>query len=233
MNETVLTLTGTAALIGFLHTLTGPDHYLPFIFLSKARKWTLFKTIWVTLICGIGHVGSSIVLGAVGIAAGIAIDKLTHTEELRGGIVSWFFLAFGLIYMIYGFYSAYKNKAHKHLHVHQDGSMHEHAHIHETEHSHEHGKKLTFWVLFLIFVLGPCEPLIPFMMQPASEGNTAGIIQIAGVFSLVTLITMVTIVILTLKGIEFLPLKKLEKYMHAIAGGVILICGIGMLFLGW
>jgi len=233
MNDTLLTLTGFAALTGFLHTLTGPDHYLPFIFLSKARKWSMFKTIWVTIVCGLGHVGSSIALGAVGIATGIAIDKLTHTEELRGGIVAWFFLAFGLIYMLWGIYKARKNKAHKHLHVHDDGHIHEHEHHHESEHRHEHGKKLTFWVLFMIFVLGPCEPLIPFMMQPAAEGNIAGIIQIAGIFSLTTLATMLAIVILTLKGFEFLPMKKLEKYMHAIAGGVILICGVGMVFLGW
>ncbi len=233
MNNTILALSGSAALVGFVHTLTGPDHYLPFIFLSKARKWSLFKTIWITLICGIGHVGSSVLLGTVGIAAGIAVDKLTHTESLRGGIVSWLFLLFGLFYMLWGIYKIRKNKAHKHLHIHENGSIHEHEHLHEDEHSHEHGKKLTFWVLFLIFVLGPCEPLIPFMMQPASENNTTGIIQVAAIFSLVTIATMLTIVLLTLKGIEYLPLKKLEKYMHVIAGAIILICGGGMVFLGW
>lgn len=233
MNETILTLTGTAALIGFLHTLTGPDHYLPFIFLSKARKWSLYKTIWVTIVCGIGHVGSSILLGSIGIASGIAISKLTHTEELRGGLVSWLFLLFGLIYMIWGLYKGLKNKPHKHLHFHDDGSMHDHDHNHEHEHRHEHGKSVTFWVIFLIFVLGPCEPLIPFLMYPAAQHNTWGIIQVAGVFSIVTIATMLTLVILTIKGIEFIPLKKLERFMDAIAGGIILVCGIGMVFLGW
>jgi hypothetical protein len=30
----------TAASIGFFHTLLGPDHYLPFIMMSWARKWS-------------------------------------------------------------------------------------------------------------------------------------------------------------------------------------------------
>lgn len=229
----LLTLSGFAALTGFLHTLTGPDHYLPFIFLSRARKWSLFKTIWITLICGIGHVGSSVLLGGIGIASGMAVDKLTHTEVLRGSIVSWIFILFGLAYFIWGLYKGIKNKAHKHLHFHDNGKLHEHEHIHGEEHSHEHGKKLTFWVLFLIFVLGPCEPLIPFLMYPAAQHHTWGIVQIAGIFSVVTIITMLTLVILSLKGLELLPLKKIERYMDAIAGGIILICGFGMVFLGW
>jgi hypothetical protein len=33
-------LAGAAAGIGFIHTVIGPDHYLPFIVMAKARKWT-------------------------------------------------------------------------------------------------------------------------------------------------------------------------------------------------
>ena len=58
-----------AASIGFVHTLMGPDHYLPFIVIAKARRWSLARTTWITLLCGLGHVGSSVLLGALGIAA--------------------------------------------------------------------------------------------------------------------------------------------------------------------
>jgi len=33
-------------------------------------------------------------------------------------------------------------------------------------------------------------------------------------------------------GIRFLPLGKLERYMHALAGGIIFLSGIGIRFLG-
>jgi len=58
----------SAASTGFLHTLLGPDHYLPFIVMGKARRWSLWKTAWITIVCGIGHIGSSVSLGMVGIA---------------------------------------------------------------------------------------------------------------------------------------------------------------------
>ena len=35
----------TAATIGFVHTVTGPDHYLPFIVIGRARRWSLGRTL--------------------------------------------------------------------------------------------------------------------------------------------------------------------------------------------
>ena len=90
------------ASLGFLHTILGPDHYLPFIVLSKARKWSITHTVWITLICGIGHVGSSIILGTVGIALGLGIHKVQSMESVRGHYSSWALLIFGLIYMTWG-----------------------------------------------------------------------------------------------------------------------------------
>ena len=40
----------TALSIGFVHTLIGPDHYLPFILIGRARKWTLKFTVLVTVL---------------------------------------------------------------------------------------------------------------------------------------------------------------------------------------
>ena len=45
----------TAASIGFVHTIIGPDHFLPFIMISKARSWSFQKTIFITLLCGMGQ----------------------------------------------------------------------------------------------------------------------------------------------------------------------------------
>ena len=64
MNEqTIQVLIGAAASIGFLHTIMGPDHYVPFIAMSRARGWSLLKTMLVTTACGLGHVIGSAALG--------------------------------------------------------------------------------------------------------------------------------------------------------------------------
>ena len=76
MNTEIMILCGTAATLGLVHTLLGPDHYLPFVVMSRARKWSAVRTAWITFACGLGHVLSSVVLGLVGIAFGIAVMKL-------------------------------------------------------------------------------------------------------------------------------------------------------------
>ncbi len=230
MNElTVLII--TAISIGFFHTLLGPDHYVPFIALAKARRWSLLKTSWITAICGLGHVLSSVVLGLIGVALGLAVTKLEVFESVRGSWAGWALIAFGMMYLAYGIRSAVKNKPHTHLHVHADGSTHKHEHVHATEHAHIHESKkknLTPWALFIIFVLGPCEPLIPLLMYPAAKLNAGAALLVAIVFSIVTIITMLSMVLLLTFGINLLPLQKLERYSHALAGVAILLCGVAI-----
>jgi nickel/cobalt transporter (NicO) family protein len=232
MNEQIVVLTGTAAALAFTHTLFGPDHYLPFIVMSKARKWSTWKTIWVTLLSGLGHVGSSVVLGIIGIAFGLGISKIEIFEGFRGNLAAWAFILFGGIYFLYGIWRVYKKKQHSHPHVHEDGTLHIHDHKHAEGHDHVHKKNITPWVLFTIFVLGPCEPLIPVLMFPAAKENIGGLIMVTVVFSVITLATMLGIVLLASYGIKILPFGKLEKYTHAIAGATIMLSGLAIVFLG-
>jgi sulfite exporter TauE/SafE len=225
-------LTATAATIAFIHTIFGPDHYLPFIVMSRARSWSVFKTTWITILCGIGHVGSSILLGAVGIAAGVGVSRLEGFESFRGNIAAWAFLVFGFGYTIWGIRRAILNKPHKHYHTHLNGTVHVHEHVHTNTHDHIHKTNLTPWILFTIFVLGPCEPLIPVLMYPAAKSSTWGIIQVALVFSLITILTMVILVLLASYGLKMVTFGKIERYTHVIAGATIFLCGIAILVLG-
>ncbi len=236
MSQELLILTMTAASIGFFHTLLGPDHYLPFIMMSKAHSWSRAKTFSITTLCGIGHILGSILLGAIGIAMGFAVTQLEGVESVRGEIAAWGLIAFGLVYFAWGLRKAIKNQPHCHTHVHIDGEEHDHEHTHTDEHTHVHTesdkKKTTPWVLFVIFVLGPCEPLIPILMYPAAQNSAGGVILVAAVFGIVTVSTMLAIVMAGYYGISFLPLKKVERYTHAIAGGTIALSGVAIAFLG-
>jgi len=40
----------TAASLAFVHTLLGSDHYLQFIVMARARKWTVYKTSLITIL---------------------------------------------------------------------------------------------------------------------------------------------------------------------------------------
>jgi len=233
MNSELITLLISAAFIGFIHTLIGPDHYVPFIVMAKARKWSVFRTSLVTIFCGLGHVGSSVVLGLVCIVLGISIKNLEFMEGIRGNLAGWLLVIFGLGYAIYGMWRIVKNKPHTHLHFHKNGKVHSHKHSHQEEHQHTHNKSLTPWILFLIFVLGPCEPLIPLVFAGAEDHQMFGAVMVSVVFALVTLITMIAIVISSFYGLKLIPLGKFEKYTHVLAGVVILISGVGIQFWNW
>ena len=99
MDESSLTiLLMTAMSIGFVHTLIGVDHALPFVALSRARGWKLPKTLGVTALCGLGHVLSSVILGCVGLGLGVAIERLEWIEGFRGELTAYLMIGFGLAY---------------------------------------------------------------------------------------------------------------------------------------
>lgn len=235
MEGSTLLLAGTAVTIGFVHTLVGPDHYLPFIVMGEARKWTIRKTMFITFLCGLGHVLSSVVVGLIGIAAGISISKLEFLEGFRGNIAAWLLIAFGLVYMLISLRSLYRKKKHVHTHTHADGIAHEHQHDHFSGHAHIHladRKNLTPWILFLVFVLGPCEPLIPILMYPAAEHNMSGVILVSLLFSAVTIATMMSVVLAFRLGLSHINLKPLERWVNVIAGATIAVSGLAIQFLG-
>jgi len=225
-----------AVSVGFFHTLFGPDHYLPFIMIAWARKWSVLKTSVITFLCGIGHIGSSVVLGMAGVALGLAVNKLEVFESARGNVAAWLLIAFGLVYFVWGLRRAYRNKSHEHSHVHLPGVEHAHNHDHCDDHVHIHDEEksanITPWVLFAIFVFGPCEPLIPILMYPAAKHSLSGLLVVTFVFGAVTIGTMLAVVLLSFAGVNFVPMTRLQHYSHAIAGGTILLCGLAIQFLG-
>jgi len=162
--------------------------------------------------------------------------NLKALETARANIAGWALIAFGFTYFIWGLRKMLKNKPHRHFHDHVDCTAHTHSHSHVIEHTHVHDEKgkrnITPWVLFTIFILGPCEPLIPILMYPAARNSIAGVIGVTVIFGVVTIITMLSIVIVSSFGINIIPLRRFERYTHVLAGGTILLCGLTVKFLG-
>ncbi len=233
MNEAQILIL-TAASIAFTHAVLGPDHYLVFTAMGKARNWSLSRTLRVTLACGLGHVLSSVLIGLVGLFLGAQLASLVFIEGLRGNLAAWALLAFGLVYFAWGLKQA--GRSHQHVHAHRHGDVvHSHEHDHHSDHAHVHDTNrpgLTPWILFIVFVLGPCEALIPLLMYPAAQHDTGLVLTVALVFGTVTLLTMMLAVTVTMLGLKRIRLPGLQRYAHAIAGASIVICGGAISFLG-
>lgn len=206
----------TAAAIGVVHTLLGPDHYVPFIALARARGWSLGRTLRWTVVCGVGHVLGSVALGVVGIALGLGVSHIEAIESTRGELAAWMLITLGTLYMAWGLHQA----------------MRQHAHHHHGPHAHHLRRTTTGWVLFIVFVLGPCEALIPVLMYPAATAGVFEMALVTAVFAAATLLTMSVVVTLSLAGMQLLAFSQMERYAHAIAGATILACGLGIRFLG-
>jgi len=245
MSEIML-LSITAGSVALVHTLLGPDHYLPFVAMAKSRGWSMAKTMRMTLICGFGHIAGSILLGVIGVAIGSQLSSLNWVEGVRGDLAAWALLGLGMIYFLWGLRHAYKNDGdaahgvlhgHHHTHIDQAHALeHMRGHVHTHDHEHKSGvsKKAptAYWALFIVFVLGPCEPLIPLLMYPAAVGNVWGAVMVSSVFGLVTVLTMLFAVMISVWGLSFIKMPKIERFSHALAGSTILMCGASMVFLG-
>lgn len=206
-------LSATALSIGVIHTLLGPDHYVPFAVMSHAGGWSTCRTLRVTVACGIGHVAGSVALGLVGLAIGVAVLQLEVVEAIRGDVASWMLVAFGAAYLAWGLAAA----ARQHGHVHQ---------VRDADAADAAAGVGTPWLLFLVFVFGPCEPLIPLLIYPSAQANGVAVAAVVGAFAAATVGTMVVAVLAMRYGAAAARVPRLERFSHALAGLAILACGM-------
>ncbi|MGB0715794.1 MAG: hypothetical protein ACPGXK_07945 [Phycisphaerae bacterium] len=233
MESSLTSLIALAAFTGFVHTLLGPDHYVPFIAMAKAGGWSLARTVLIASVCCIGHVAGSVILGFLGVGLGWALAGMEAFESARGSLAAWLLIGFGLAYTIWGLRRAWINQPHGHVHIHADGRVHRHHHGEDRNHVHNDQEPathaaITGWALFTIFIFGPCEPLIPQLMIPAAAKSWAGVAMVALVFGLATWATMISAVTVGYLGLARISASPIIRYTHALTGMALTICGLAM-----
>jgi ABC-type nickel/cobalt efflux system permease component RcnA len=154
-------------------------------------------------------------------------------QEWRGSLSAWLLVGVGAAFFVWGMVRARRNKTHSHLHMHANGTVHEHSHAHEDVHMHVHaaeeaGRSITPWVLFTIFIFGPCESLVPLMLAAWAAGGLAATVLVAGAFSVTTIVTIMGVVGVLLLGVNRIPLGKLDRYSLAAAGAALVVCGVAI-----
>lgn len=219
MNGFSWTLVLAAATVGSLHTMA-PDHWLPFAALARARGWSRWRTARTTMICGFGHVTVSAALGIAAIIAGLGLIHLLGRRLET--LATWFLMAFGALYMIWGIRRSLR----------RDPLSVVHAHDHHHPHGHnDHDHRLTEWSLFLLFSADPCVAVIPMLIAAAGGGwHTVGAVIVA--YELATIGTMVVLVTVAHAGARALRAPWVDRYGDAVAGAVIVSVGAAMAVLG-
>lgn len=233
MNVELTTLLLSTVAISFVHTASGPDHYLPFIVFSRSRKWSLGTTALWTVLCGFGHVMSSVLIGFIGVFLGWQLSKIEGFQDVRGGLASWSLLILGSFYLIWGLYKAYTNRPHKHFDTYDGDDIYVYQHRHGEAVLPQNKLKVTPWILLAIFVMGPSEPIVPLLFYSGVTHSISEILLLISVFTITTVGTMLAIVIMGYYGYSLIKSDIVERYSSAIGGAVVTIAGIGMVFLDW
>ncbi len=200
----IVVVVAGSAMVGAVHALL-PDHWIPFVLLSRARRWDLRRSLAAAAAGGLAHLVSTAALGLlVALLGAEALKRVGPAAEFAGaGILA----VFGLLLSLRGLRSARSGRGH----------VHGHASGHAGTRGH----------LLQGALLGarPCAEAIPVFLAAAAYGLTSSILAILA-WVIATLGVMIGIVWLSLLGLRTVKLDFLEKYGEVAAGLLILLMGL-------
>ena len=201
MNTFAWALPLAAASVGALHTLA-PDHWMPFAALARARGWTPARALRTTVLCGLGHVTVSAILGIAALSVGLGIAQLIGGQ--LASLAPVLLMLFGTVYMLWG--------------------LRPHRHRHEKQ-------GVTEGALFVLFSSDPCVALIPLILASAGGGWPL-ILTVIVAYEVGTIAAMSLLVVTAHAGARVMRFHLLDHYGDAIAGGLIVTVGAAVQLLG-
>jgi hypothetical protein len=120
-----LLLVLTVTVVGVLHTVV-PDHWVPITLLARQRGWSKSETARAALLAGIGHVTTTLIIGLVVWAAGVAFA--TRFGQWVDTVASAALIAFGAWIGISAWRELRGGHGHDHSHGGLFGGHHHGAH---------------------------------------------------------------------------------------------------------
>lgn len=237
----------TVAVVGVLHTIV-PDHWAPIVVIARQQGWSIVRTARSAALAGLGHVTTTLLLGALLWIVGAALAaRYAHLVSRASALA---LIAFGVWIAFSGWKEAHgvsngherghSKFGHAHLHRHVDGVEHVHWHEHHEEawhvedggvaiaHTHEHilaGRT----ALLLILGSSPMVEGIPAFLGASTKGPALLAIM-AGVFALATVATYVVMCAVGLRSLQRASFGPLERYGEVISGLFVAAVGIYALF---
>ncbi|MEI6090933.1 MAG: hypothetical protein WCR42_10805 [bacterium] len=193
-------------ILSIIHALI-PNHWLPLIAIAKAEKWSKPVALMATLVSGLSHVLSSLVIGLI---LGIIGYKLSKSyTDLTEVIAATILVIMGIIYIIL--------------------DLRKHSHHHEHFKNPEKLKKKSPWAIIMTLSIAmfftPCLEIEAYYFKAGIYG-WSGILLVSLVYLVITLLIMSTLVYLGLSGINKFKSHFLEHHDKLLSGLVLLVLGI-------
>ncbi len=198
--------------LSIIHALI-PNHWLPLIAIGKTENWSKERTLWATVITGIAHTLSTII---VGIIVGLVGYKLAGSYAfISNKVAPAILVGLGLIYLILDLRGS-----------------HHHSHDLPEKSRMKNGKSTWIAILTSLSItmfLTPCIEIEAYYFQAGTIG-WAGIFIVSAVYLVVTLIVMLTLVYLGMKGISTFKSHFLEHHEKSVTGIVLIALGLMAMF---
>jgi putative Mn2+ efflux pump MntP len=200
LDEQQLTTLAFTFMLALLHALL-PSHWLCFVLVGRAHRWSLARTQAVALGAGGAHVLVTALLGALA----ISIDYRRYhewAEYIAAGVLA----GLGLLYILLHFVHA--------------------GHHHERD--VKVGDRIGILGLYVTVTVSPCSLIIPVLFGAAGIGLGLFVALIV-VLLLTTWAVMAVLVALAYFGIERMRFGFLDRFEKLIIGLVLIGVAASML----
>ncbi len=192
--------------LSVLHALI-PNHWLPVLAISRKENWSIAQTTSVTLITGLSHALSTVIIGVVIGLVGLQLaDSISGFTHIVAPII---LVALGVFYI-------YQHHRHKHFHLHPEAKT--------------VGKRKIIVSLIIAMFFSPCLEIEAYFLMAGAHGWYQ-VVLLSILYTTVTVVGMVVWVRLTYKGLFKLNWHSLEHNSGIITGVTLVATGILSFFI--
>jgi len=202
----MLTLISGSLFLSLLHAII-PNHWLPILAIGEKENWSLQEVLRVTVISGLSHVASTLLIGW-----GLAFFGWELSQKYKSLAP---YIA-PIVLIIIGVVFIYRHHRHKHFHV--------------ADQRHQNSKYKMITSLSLAMFLSPCLEVEAYFLAAGVE-NFWWTVLLSAIYFFVTLLGMVLWVSFAYRGLSKLNWHALEHKAGIIAGVTLITSGIVSFFL--
>lgn len=200
----MITLIAGTVLLSIIHAAI-PNHWMPFVVLSRTERWSLSETLGITLMAGLAHSASTVSLGVIigGIGYSLAQEYLSV-----GTILAPLILIFmGILYFSLNM---------RHLHD---------EHIPGKIEVQGRPRWMMIAMLSGAMFFSPCLEIESYFFTAGSHG-WSGIWLVAGLYPVLSVGTMVLLVLMGRKSLLHWRGTFFERHEKKITGFTLILLGI-------
>jgi len=199
----MLSLLGGGFVAAFLHAAL-PTHWLPFTLVGRAQGWRPSRILAVVATAGLAHIIATAAVGALIVAAGLALDR--WIEGLLPHLAAVLLFLFGAFYLT----RAMLRRAAPPDAAPPPAAV---------------SDKAAVWGLVAMMAVSPGEVLLPIYLSTAPQGLGA-LALLTLMFALGTVAGMTVFTALASAGASILRLERWARYEGAVLGAALIVLGL-------